>query len=72
MEYSSTEGGAWQPFSSGFSVGAKRIDVRAQGAVRAQKLRFSVTQGFGKPAGLALFAFAPAPCATAAFEYATA
>lgn len=53
---------AWVPFSAGTSIGAKRIDV-ATSPVGATALRFSVKSGFGKPTGLKLFAFAPAPCA---------
>ena len=57
------EGSAtWTPFTSGTSVGSKRIDV-ADETVMATALRFSVKSGFGKPTGLKLFAFAPAPCA---------
>ena len=61
-------GGAWVPFSAGFTVGSKRIDI-APKAVTATAMRMSVTQGFGKPTGLKLFAFAPAGCATTSFEY---
>jgi len=58
--------GAWVPFSSGTTVGAKRIDIAA--TVTATGLRFSVTSGFGKPTGLSLFAFEPGPCAFDQFE----
>eukprot|EP01045_Picozoa_sp_COSAG04_P004477 COSAG04_NODE_195_length_20819_cov_5.821718_2_plen_157_part_00 len=61
-------GGAWQAFSAGVTVGAKRIDV-AEKPVTASGMRVTVTEGFGKPTGLTLFAFAPGPCATADFEY---
>ena len=61
--------GAWQPFSQGITVGAKRIDVRARGPVTATALRFTAVSGFGVPTGLTLFAFGPSGCATEHFEY---
>lgn len=62
--------GAWQPFTSGVSVGAKRIDVAAS-AVEATSLRFTVVSGFDFPTGLKLFAFTPGPCDTTPFQYPT-
>ena len=61
-------GGVWQPFSSGVTVGSKRIDIAAA-AVSTTALRFSVTEGFGVPTALKLSAFAPGPCAQEPFEY---
>ena len=54
------ESGGWVTFSSGITVGAKRIDVASQ-ALSVTALRFSVNSGFGVPTGLKLFAFAPGP-----------
>ena len=62
-------GGAWVPFSSGVTVGAKRIDV-APHTVTATGFRWTAVSGFAKPTGLKLFAFAPGPCALQPFEYA--
>ena len=53
--------GEWQPFSSGTTVGAKRIDLAAR-PVAATSLRFSVRSGFGVPTGLR-----PAPVPAFAF-----
>ena len=61
--------GAWQPFSSGVSVGQKRIDIGA--AVLATSVRVSVTEAWATPTGLTASLFAPGPCALAAFEYPT-
>ncbi len=61
-------GGSWVPFSTGVTIGAKRIDV-AQQAVTASAMRFTVTEGFGKPTGLKVFAFAPEPCDQKLFQY---
>ena len=61
-------GGSWVPFSQGVTVGAKRIDV-AEKALTASALRFSVTEGFGKPTGLKFFAFAPEPCDPEPWQY---
>ena len=62
---------AWKPFSSGYTVGAKRIDIAEGGGVSGvTALKLTVTHGFGAPTGLKLFAFAPEPCAQAPFEYA--
>ena len=55
--------------AKGVTIGAKRIDV-AQKAVTASSLRFSVTEGYGKPTGLKAFAFAPEPCDPEPFRYA--
>ena len=52
----------------GVTVGAKRIDV-AQKAVTASSLRFSVTEGYGKPTGLKFFGFSPGPCDPEPFQY---
>ena len=62
--------GEWVHFSSGTTVGAKRIDL-ADKPVTATAVRFSVTSGFGKPTGLALFVFAPEPCVLDRFQYPT-
>jgi hypothetical protein len=55
-------GGAWQPFSAGTTVGAKRIDLAAA-PVSAESVRITVTSAFGVPTGLKASVFAPAPCA---------
>jgi len=60
--------GAWQPFSSGVTVGAKRIDIAAA-PVTATALRVSVTEAFATPTALTASIFAPEPCATSPFEY---
>ena len=60
-----SSGGQWQRFTSGTSVGSKRIDV-AGAAVATTSLRFSVTSGYAVPtAGFNFSAFAPGPCAAA-------
>lgn len=60
--------GSWVPFSKGTTVGAKRIDIVDE-PVTTTALRISVMSGFGKPTGLTLSVFAPAPCALDPFVY---
>jgi alpha-L-fucosidase len=62
-------GGSWQPFSSGVSVGQKRIDIGTP--VLAAAVRVSVTEAWATPTGLVAAAFSPQACNLAPFEYAT-
>ena len=63
------DAGSWQPFSSGMTIGSKRIDVRTAGSVSTTSIRFNVTSGFAVPAGLVLSVYAPGPCSVAQWEY---
>jgi alpha-L-fucosidase len=60
-------GGAWLRFSSGVSVGQKRIDIGS--SVLATAVRVSVTEAWGTPTGLAAAVFSPEPCDLAPFVY---
>ena len=60
--------GAWKLFSSGTSVGKKRIDVGAA-SVLADAVRFNITAAFAAPSAVKVSVFAPGPCATGNFEY---
>ena len=55
----------WAPFSSGVSIGAKRIDITPGGPVAATALRFSITADWGQTPGVTLAAFSPAGCQVA-------
>ena len=57
--------GSWAPFSSGMSIGNKRIDVYGNGTIAATALRLTVKSTFsGATPHVASFAaFAPEPCA---------
>ena len=59
-------GGVWQPFSSGVTVGSKRIDVPKGGAVAgATALRLTVTEAFAPGhAGVQIEALSGEGCAT--------
>ncbi len=61
-------GGAWQAFSSGTTIGSKRIDVRGSGAVAgATALRFTVLEAFEPGhAGITVAAFSGSGCNTTA------
>lgn len=52
----------WAPFSSGVSIGAKRIDIAPGGPVAATALRFSITADWGPSPGVVLSAFMPDGC----------
>lgn len=58
----SVGGGAWAPFSSGTTIGARRIDVRAPVA-GVTAVRATVVSAFAAPKGLRLAVYAP--CAAA-------
>ena len=60
-----TAGGAWTLFSSGTTIGSKRIDVAAN-ATAASAMRFTVTSAFAPGhRGVAVSVFTAAGCATA-------
>jgi hypothetical protein len=61
--------GAWLPFSSGVSVGKKRIDIGAR--VIATMVRVSVTEAWAVPTGLFAAVFSPEGCGMEPFEYPT-
>ena len=61
--------GAWLPFSSGVSVGKKRIDIGAR--VVATMVRVSVAEAWAVPTGLFAAVFSPEGCRMEPFEYPT-
>eukprot|EP00658_Telonema_sp_P-2_P016394 TRINITY_DN1635_c0_g1_i3.p1 TRINITY_DN1635_c0_g1~~TRINITY_DN1635_c0_g1_i3.p1 ORF type:complete len:505 (+),score=123.21 TRINITY_DN1635_c0_g1_i3:177-1691(+) len=63
------DGAQWRHFSSGVTIGAKRIDIAAP--VPATGVRVSVLTGFGLPTGLSVSVFAAGPCDVKQFEYPT-
>jgi alpha-L-fucosidase len=60
-------GGTWLPFSSGVSIGQKRIDIGK--SVLATGVRVSVTEAWGTPTGLTASVFSPEPCDVTSFGY---
>jgi alpha-L-fucosidase len=62
--------GAWQPFSSGVTIGSNRIDVIST-SITPTAFRFTVTAGFEVPTGLVFNAFAASTCDPSPFEYPT-
>lgn len=58
-------GGRWLAFSSGISIGAKRIDIAAAPVNGASSLRVTILSGYAAPTGLRASLFAPDGCAIA-------
>lgn len=63
VTYQAPGSSAWLPFSSGMTIGAKHIDVRAAGAVTATAFNLTITKGYDVPTGLSLLAFSGQGCA---------
>ena len=58
-------GGAWQPFSSGTTIGARKIDIALGGPVAATALRVTITAAFAPGhAGVTVAVMSGAGCAT--------